>query len=280
MVEPTCQFKSMELIKMSQSESIAELAKALAKAQAKMAGAKKESKNPHLQSRYADLASVWEACRGPLTENDLSIVQALDDSGCADNQICVVTTLLHASGEWIQSRLRMVAARTSRQGEQVDPQIVGSAITYARRYSLAAMVGVSPEDDDAESTMQRRTEPSASKSTGNAPGSYKPMTRPEEPNTSSTERNISESQAKTTSTSAENKSSQEMKKEAKNLGNEILKMVHDGLLTSQEVKLYGDIPSVNEAVKTNDIQRLMHARQLLNDYIQNKSQSSTVAMAQ
>src|SRR5689334_6923256 len=143
---------------MSHSEHIADLAKALSKAQAKMAGARKEARNPHLHTRYADLASVWEACRGPLTENGLSVVQTLDDADCAENQICVVTTLLHESGQWIRSRLRMVASRVSRQGEQVDPQVIGSAITYARRYSLAAIVGVSPEDDDAETAMQRKAE--------------------------------------------------------------------------------------------------------------------------
>lgn len=248
---------------MSQSENIADLAKALAKAQAKMAGARKDAKNPHLQTRYADLASVWEACRGPLTENGLSIVQTLDDSGCADNQVCIVTTLLHESGQWIQSRLRMVASRVSRQGEQLDPQVVGSAITYARRYSLAAIVGVAPEDDDAEATMQRKlasaTVLSDKLSEKTEKSADKAATKPSSPRSAVSSESIAERQ------------------EAKRLANEILKQVHDGVLTSQEVNLHGDIPSVSEALKAGDIHRLRRAHQLLSEYLERRRQSAVTS---
>jgi hypothetical protein len=268
---------------MSQSEHIADLAKALAKAQAKMAGAKKDSKNPHLHTRYADLSSVWEACRSALTENGLSVVQTLDDSDCAENQVCVVTTLLHESGQWIQGRLRMVATRASRQGqgEQLDPQVVGSAITYARRYSLAAIVGVAPEDDDAEAAMQRR-----SGATAAAPGKF--AEKPADGKSSDkADKSVDKAPDKTadkmatkpltprTTTAAPEAAAE--KQEAKRLANEILKQVHDGVLTSQEVNLHGDIPSVSEALKAGDVERLRRAHRLLGDYLERRQREVSAA---
>lgn len=124
---------------MTHSEPINELAAALAKAQALIQGAVKDSTNPHFKSRYADLASVWDACRKPLTDHGLSVAQT---TGTAeDGRVRVTTLLLHASGQWIADDLLMKPVKD-------DPQGVGSCITYARRYALAAMVGVAPEDDD------------------------------------------------------------------------------------------------------------------------------------
>lgn len=129
----------------NQSESIAALAAALAKAQGEIKGAAKDTANPFFKSKYADLASVWEACRAELTKNGLSVIQTTDDGG---NGITVVTTLAHSSGEWIRGRLTMRPVKD-------DPQGVGSAITYARRYALAAIVGVAPEDDDGNAASGR-----------------------------------------------------------------------------------------------------------------------------
>lgn len=130
-----------------QSQSIGKLAEALAKAQGKIEGASKDSTNPHFKSRYADLASVWEACRTHLSANGLSIIQTLDNGL---NGVTIITTLAHSSGEWIKGALTLKPVKD-------DPQGVGSAITYARRYALAAMVGVAPEDDDAEAATGRTT---------------------------------------------------------------------------------------------------------------------------
>lgn len=130
---------------MTKSDTIAEIAKALALAQAEMRGAVKDSVNPHLRSKYADLASVWEACREPLTKNGLSVVQSTRMEGSA---VVVVTMLLHSSGEYISGEISLPPVKT-------DPQGHGSAITYARRYALAAMVGVSPEDDDGNDGSDR-----------------------------------------------------------------------------------------------------------------------------
>ena len=128
-----------------QSEQIGELAKALAVAQGKITGALKDSSNPFFKSRYADLASVWDACRGPLSENGLAVVQLTesDDAG-----VYVATTLAHSSGQWMRSRLRL-------QPKDSTPQGLGSAITYGRRYALAAIVGVAQVDDDGNAASGR-----------------------------------------------------------------------------------------------------------------------------
>jgi len=130
---------------MTRSDSIAGLAAALSKAQATMTSAKKDSTNPHFKSRYADLASIWDACREPLTKNGLAIVQlpGKDEAG-----YYVETVLTHASGEFIADKLHIVPTKD-------DPQGLGSAITYARRYGLSAVAGIAPDDDDAEAAMGR-----------------------------------------------------------------------------------------------------------------------------
>lgn len=132
---------------MQKSEQINELATALAKVQGKLEGAKMDAENPFFKSKYATLFSVWYACRQILTENGLSVVQTCS---IGENEGLVVdTTLLHTSGQWISGELAIKPAKN-------DPQGVGSAITYARRYGLAAIVGICPEDDDAESAMERK----------------------------------------------------------------------------------------------------------------------------
>lgn len=128
------------------SESVTALSAALAKAQARVKGAAKDSTNPHFKSRYADLASIWDACREALTANGLSIVQApsSDDAGAY-----VTTRLCHASGEWMESTVGVPLATPTAQA-------LGSVITYLRRYALAAMVGVAPEDDDGQAATDQQ----------------------------------------------------------------------------------------------------------------------------
>lgn len=130
---------------MEQSELINELAMALSKAQGKITGALKDSANPFYKSKYADLASIWDACRGPLSENGLAVVQTLSNDG---ENISITTTLMHSSGQWIRSALGIKPVKS-------DPQGIGSTITYARRYALAAITGVAQIDDDAEAGMGR-----------------------------------------------------------------------------------------------------------------------------
>jgi hypothetical protein len=148
---------------MNTSEQINEIAAALAKAQGQIQPAAKDKTNPAFRSRYADLTSIWEACRAPLTENGIAVVQMPVDS--TDGRVALVTTLLHSSGQFISS---MVSTRLVKD----DPQGVGSALTYLRRYSLAAMVGVvADEDDDGNAAsgrgappVQQRSEPRSQKS--------------------------------------------------------------------------------------------------------------------
>lgn len=123
---------------MQTSEHLNELATALAKAQAHIQNAHKDAKNPFFNSKYADLASVWDACRKPLTDQGLSVVQTLSSS---DGIIICTTMLLHGSGQFIRSEFAM-------RPIDAKPQTAGSTATYLRRYSLQAVVGIAPEDDD------------------------------------------------------------------------------------------------------------------------------------
>lgn len=122
----------------NKSESIAKLAQALCKAQAIIEAVKKDSNNPFFKSKYADLANVWAAIREPLSSNGLCILQ---EPSRNENSIVITTTLIHESGEFVRSSLEMPVTKQ-------DPQGYGSAITYARRYALGAIVGIAPEDDD------------------------------------------------------------------------------------------------------------------------------------
>lgn len=140
--------------------SLKNLAAALCKAQADMEGAKKDAKNPHFNSKYADLASVWDAIREPLTKNGLSIVQL---PRSMQGGVEVETILLHISGESLSSVLAVPASKSDAQG-------FGSALTYARRYSLMAMVGVAPEDDDGNAASHK---PGLSGSAGGG-GDFRP----------------------------------------------------------------------------------------------------------
>jgi len=133
---------------MPASLTIAALAAALVKAQSAMGGAKKDSTNPHFRTAYADLASDWDACRAPLANAGLSVVQLVS----SDEKSAIIETILaHSSGEWVSSTLAVPLTKADAQG-------LGSAITYGRRYALAAIVGVCPADDDGEAAVARPTQ--------------------------------------------------------------------------------------------------------------------------
>lgn len=131
-----------------QSEQIGELAKALATAQGKMTFAAKDSTADMGQKggrrKYADLASVIDAIRAPLSENGLAFVQAVMPD---DKSMRIRTTLMHNSGQWIAGEISLPPDRMG------GVQGMGSALTYARRYALAAMVGIAQDDDDGEAAM-------------------------------------------------------------------------------------------------------------------------------
>lgn len=146
------------------SESIAELTKALCRVQSELKGAIKDSTNPFYKQTYADLASVWDACREALGKNGLAVIQTTE---AIEHGVIVETLLSHISGEWISGRLQM-------KPQKEDPQGIGSAITYARRYALAAIVGVCPADDDAEKTTEREKDGSPEKGKKEEKGKLSP----------------------------------------------------------------------------------------------------------
>jgi len=140
----------METMTNEHSATLGALAKALAAAQGKITGAKKTAQNPHLKNKYATLADVWDACRDPLSAHGLAVVQTTEPHG--KDGVCVRTMLMHESGEWIASRLFLPVTKPDAQG-------FGSALTYARRYALSSMVGVCPDDDDANAATGRQEAP-------------------------------------------------------------------------------------------------------------------------
>jgi hypothetical protein len=126
---------------MQQSESIANLAKALSTVQGKLTHAKKDSANPFFKSKYADLESVWDACRDLLASNGLAVAQFPGTYSDLDKSMSLTTILTHNSGEWISQEMSVPVTKPDAQG-------AGSALTYMRRYALAAVVGVVQADDD------------------------------------------------------------------------------------------------------------------------------------
>jgi hypothetical protein len=127
---------------------IEKLAQALTKAQAAHLAAVKDTANPFHKSKYADLASVWDAIRGPLTDNGLSVAQFPCEA--PQGHVGLLTILMHTSGQMISERFYMPVK------DPTNPQAVGSALTYARRYALSSVVGVCPEDDDGNAATNAK----------------------------------------------------------------------------------------------------------------------------
>ena len=128
------------------SETRSEIAKALAKAQATLSPVLKDSTNPHFGNKYAELSTVLAAVMPALNSNGISLIQAPTFNGAS---VAVTTMLLHESGEWMETTLKMKPSKT-------DPQGVGSCITYARRYSALAIAGAAPDDDDGNFASQQQ----------------------------------------------------------------------------------------------------------------------------
>ena len=131
---------------METSEKLDKIGADLTLAQAEMGGAVKDSENPFFKSKYSSLTSVWKACKDALHKYGFSVIQSPID---IDGRIGVETMLLHKSGQFIRDRFTLGVKKIN------DPQADGSSISYARRYALAAFVGICPEDDDAEKGMNR-----------------------------------------------------------------------------------------------------------------------------
>ena len=127
-------------------DTFSKVAAALVKAQKEFGPALKSSTNPHFKSRYADLAACVEAVIDALNNSGIALTQRL--SPC-DDGVIVETVFVHESGEIINcGQLHVPAAKQ-------DPQGYGSALTYARRYSLMAACGIAPEDDDGNAATKK-----------------------------------------------------------------------------------------------------------------------------
>lgn len=141
---------------MKTSESFTKIAAALLKAQRNIGAAQKGADNPFFKSTYADLATVMEACKEHLNDAGILVLQPVvsDETG-----EYVETVLLHESGEFVSSRMKLVLAKQ-------DMQAFGSAVSYARRYGLQSLVFIPSIDDDGEATMNRNAPSYPAKATG------------------------------------------------------------------------------------------------------------------
>jgi hypothetical protein len=152
---------------MNRSETITKLALALAKAQKNIGAASKGAANPFFRSKYADLGAVMEACKEALNNEGITILQPVTTT---EGKHAVETVLLHESGEFISSTMALELTKTNMQD-------LGSAISYARRYSLQSLVFIPAEDDDGEKTMARTT-PTAKVNTPTTAQVTKPVEAP------------------------------------------------------------------------------------------------------
>jgi len=140
----------------NQSESIANLTLALSIVQGKMSHAVKDSANPFFKSKYADLESVWDACRSLLAENGLAVMQFPGLYTDHDKSMSLTTVISHKSGEYLNQEMSVPVTKADAQG-------AGSALTYMRRYALAAVVGVVQADDDGNAASNPQSKPAVVK---------------------------------------------------------------------------------------------------------------------
>lgn len=124
---------------MIHSEQIDKIAPALVAAQRNMRAVNKTATNPHFKSKYVPLEEVMAAAREALHKQNIGIVQGTGDEDEAGFNL--VTTLLHESGQWISDRIRMPLDKSTAQA-------AGSALTYAKRYGLSALLGIVADEDD------------------------------------------------------------------------------------------------------------------------------------
>lgn len=149
---------------MKHSESVTKIAAALLEAQSAIEGVTKTSRNPHFGNTYADLNAFLHAVRQPLADNGITLIQS---PGMRDGWVTVETLLLHESGEWIRGQAGSPLSKA-------DPQGAGSAITYLRRYSLAALLAIPQEDDDGNAASTRESVGQGSKPASSSQDAHAP----------------------------------------------------------------------------------------------------------
>jgi hypothetical protein len=123
---------------MQTSESVANIFKAIIQAQSEFTPAVKDATNPHFRSKYANFDSIVDTIRPVLAKNGLAFMQPTVD---IDGKLFIKTRIIHGSGEWIESSYPVNPVKN-------DPQGYGSALTYARRYSLSSILGITSDEDD------------------------------------------------------------------------------------------------------------------------------------
>jgi hypothetical protein len=131
---------------MKHSDTLAAIAPALVKALSKIEGAAKTATNGGFKTKYATLETVIDASRDVLAENGLTLIQL--PGACVSGVLNLETIIMHESGEWISGEMGIALGKT-------DPQGVGSALTYARRYAQMAALNMPAVDDDGETAMGR-----------------------------------------------------------------------------------------------------------------------------
>ena len=134
-----------DYVEETMSNTIGKIAGALAKAQSQMVMVEAKSTNPFFNSKYASLASVLETALPALNKNEIALVQG-NEWDSSDNGFYITSMLIHSSGEWIKSKIRMPISKKDAHG-------VGAATTYGRRYLLSSMVGVAQADDDGNGAI-------------------------------------------------------------------------------------------------------------------------------
>ena len=151
-----CRKNSNRRDQMKTSESLSKISAALLAAQKAITFASKDAKNPHFKSTYADLPSVIDAIKPALNSNGIVFIQTFSPS--ESGHLAVTTRLMHESGEWIEDTATIPLPKC-------DPQGYGSAATYGRRYSLAAITGLYQDDDDGNAASGPKTAPKVAKVT-------------------------------------------------------------------------------------------------------------------
>ena len=129
------------------SEQVDKIFTALIKAQSEMGNAKKDCNNPFFKSKYADLNQLISVTKDVLFANKMALIQSPEGNG---NTASVNCRIIHESGQWIEGTITIPLAKN-------DPQQAGSAITYARRYQLAALFNIAQEDDDGNSATYEKS---------------------------------------------------------------------------------------------------------------------------
>jgi hypothetical protein len=238
--------QSSEDKKMERSEQINELAKALSLAQGEIKPAVKDAVNPFFKSKYADLAAVWDACRGPLVKAGLAISQHPTTEG---NVVTIETIVMHTSGQWMASKLSMTAKENTPQG-------LGGVISYARRYSLSSIMGISSEEE-LDGNVNGN---------GQAEAKPKPLAKPQDPR-------FSDPSQVPTSVPKGSLSEQTMKsleKARESLGTDMF----DGLLGGQGYKVIADIKTEEEAGKVVRLLREVYEESIIRKAQQIKKDES------